>query len=54
MWRDPIVEEVRQAGEELAKRANYNLHIFLENLRKNEKKRKAKVVSRIKETTFRK
>ena len=52
MWRDPIVEEVRQAGEELAKRANYNLHTFLENLRKNEKKRKAKIVSRVKETTF--
>jgi len=54
MWRDPIVEEVRQAGEELAKRADYNLHTFLENLRKNEKKRKAKIVSRVKETTFRK
>jgi hypothetical protein len=54
MWRDPIVEEVRQAGVELAKRANYNLHTFLENLRKNEKKRKAKIVSRVKETTFRK
>jgi hypothetical protein len=54
MWRDPIVEEVRQAGEELAKRADYNLHTFLENLRKNEKKRKAKIVSRVRETTLRK
>jgi len=33
---------------------NYNLHTFLENLRKNEKKRKAKIVSRVKETTLRK
>jgi hypothetical protein len=54
MWRDPIVEEVRQAGEELARRAAYNLHTFLESLRKNEKKRKAKIVSRAKETTLRK
>jgi hypothetical protein len=48
MWKDPIVEEVRKAGEELARRANYDLHTFLENLRKNEKKQNAKVVSRAK------
>ena len=49
MWKDPIVEEVRKAGEELARRANYDLHTFFENLRKNEKKRKARVVSRVKD-----
>ena len=48
MWRDPIVEEIRKAGEELARRANYDLHTFFENLRKNEKKRNARVVSRVK------
>ena len=53
MWRDPIVQEVRKAGEELAKKANYDLHTFFQNLRNNEKKRKYKVVSRLrKQTTF--
>jgi len=53
MWRDPIVQEVRKAGEELAKQANYDLHTFFQNLRNNEKKRKHKVVSRLKkQTTF--
>jgi len=53
MWRDPIVQEVRKAGEELAKQANYDLHTFFQNLRNNEKKRKHKVVSRLKkQVTF--
>lgn len=51
MWKDPIVEEVRKAGEQLAKQAEYNLHVFFQNLRENEKKRKAKVVSKIKYKT---
>ncbi len=46
MWQDPIVQEVRKAGEELAKRANYDLHVFFQNLRNNEKKRDIEVVSR--------
>ena len=37
MWKDPIVQEVRKAGEKLAQKANYNVHIFFQNLRKNEK-----------------
>jgi hypothetical protein len=53
MWRDPIVQDVRKAGEELAKQADYDLHTFFQNLRNNEKKRKHKVVSRLKkQTTF--
>ena len=52
MCRDSIVEEVRRAGEELAERADYNLHTFFENLRNDEKKRKAKIVSRVKESPF--
>ena len=51
MWKDPIVEEVRKAGEELARQANYDLHTLCENLRKNEKKRKGKVVSLEKKAT---
>lgn len=49
MWQDPIVQDVRKAGEELAKQANYDLHTFFQNLRNNEKKRNYKVVSRLKE-----
>jgi hypothetical protein len=51
MWQDPIVEEVRKAGEELARRANYDLHTFFENLRKSQNKRNARVVSRVKNET---
>ena len=49
MWRDPIVQDVRNAGEELAKQADYDLHVFFQNLRNNEKKRNSKVVSRLEE-----
>ena len=45
-WIDPIVQEVREAREELARQANYDLHTFFQNLRKDEKKRKTKVVSK--------
>ncbi|OIP39503.1 hypothetical protein AUJ95_05530 [Candidatus Desantisbacteria bacterium CG2_30_40_21] len=45
MWQDPIVQDVRRAGEELAKQANYDLHIFFQNLRNNEKKESLKVVT---------
>ena len=46
MWIDPIVQEVRDAGEELAKQAKYDLHTFFENLRNNEKQQNHKVISR--------
>lgn len=49
MWKDPIVQEVRKAGEELAKKSNYSLKDLFQSLRKNEKKSKAKVQTRIKE-----
>jgi len=49
MWKDPVVEEVREAREELARRAGYNFKIYINNLRENEKKSKTKVVSRIKQ-----
>lgn len=46
MWQDPIVQDVRKAGEELARQANNDLHTFFQNLRNNEKERNPKVVSR--------
>jgi len=48
MWKDPIVEEVRKAGEELFRQANYDLHTLFENIWKSQKERNIKVVSRVK------
>lgn len=48
MLKDPIVSEIRKAGEQLAREANYDLHTFFENMRDSEKKRKDNVVSKIK------
>ena len=47
MWLDPIVQDVRKAGEEIAKQANYDLHIFFQNLRANEKKKGYRIVTRM-------
>src|SRR4030067_3197960 len=33
MWKDPIVQEVRKAGEELAEQANYSLRDLFQRLR---------------------
>lgn len=49
MWKDPIVQEVRKAGEELAKKSNYSLQDMFQSLRNNEKKSNAKVQTRGKE-----
>jgi hypothetical protein len=38
IWNDPIVEEVRKAGEEMAREAGYNLHKLCERLRKSERR----------------
>jgi len=54
MWQDPIVKEVRNAGEELAKKNHYNLQDLLQNLRDNEKKSKVRIASRSKEKKLRK
>ena len=54
MWQDPIVKEVRKAGEELAKKTHYNLQDMLKNLRGNENKAKVKVVSQLKEKKLKK
>lgn len=46
--KDPIVEEVRKAGAEFAKKSNYNLHTMLQSLRDSEKKGKATVRTMLK------
>jgi hypothetical protein len=48
MWQDPIVQDIRKAGEELTKKANYNLHTFFQKLRNNEKQKNYTVISRLK------
>jgi len=48
MRKDFIAEEVRKAGEELFRQANYDLHTLFENIRKSQKERNIKVVSRVK------
>ncbi len=35
MINDPIIEEVRKAGKEIARESGYDLHVLCENLRKN-------------------
>jgi len=47
MWKDPIVQEARKAGEELARQADYNLHTFFQKLRKNEKEGLSEVPEKI-------
>jgi len=47
MWKDPIVQEARKAGEELARQADYNLHTFFQKLRKNEKEGLYEVSKRV-------
>ena len=47
MWKDPIVQEARKAGEELARQADYNLHTFFQKLRKNEKEGLSEIPEKI-------
>ena len=47
MWKDPIVQEARKAGEELARQAGYNLHTFFQKLRESEKKGPCEVPKRV-------
>ena len=46
MKRDPIIEEVRKAGENLAREAGYDVHAFFNMLRERENFHAARVVSR--------
>lgn len=38
MIKDPIIDEVRKAGEEIAREANYDLHVLCERLKKAERR----------------
>ena len=45
MWRDSIVEEVRQAREAYAKRFNYDIQAIYRDLKEQETKSGRKTVS---------
>ena len=45
MWKDPIVEEIHRIREELAKKSNYDLHVYFERLRKKESEEDPKLLS---------
>ncbi len=45
MWKDPIVEEVREAGAKLAQKCGYDVHVFAAMLRHHQKETNWPVVS---------
>jgi hypothetical protein len=45
MWKDPIVEEIRNAGAKLAEECGYNLRAFAEVLRQRQKEAQWPTVS---------
>jgi hypothetical protein len=45
MWKDEIVEEVRKVRDEYAAKFNYDLDAIYEDIKKQEKKSRRKVVS---------
>ena len=44
MWRDPIVEEIRQLRQQYAARFNHDLKAICQDLRERQKKAGRKVV----------
>ncbi len=46
MWRDPVVEEIRDIREEHAKKFNYDLYEICEYFRRQQSLSDCKVVSR--------
>ncbi len=38
MWKDPIVDEVRKAGEKLSDESGGNIQVFFSNLRLKQEK----------------
>lgn len=45
MWTDEIVEETRKARDEYAAKFNYDLNAIYEDLKKQEKRSRRKLVS---------
>jgi hypothetical protein len=45
MWKDEIVEEVRKVRDEYAAKFNYDLDAIYEDIKKQEKQTRRKVIS---------
>jgi hypothetical protein len=45
MWKDPIVEEVRKIRDRHAKKFNYDIHAICEDIRKQERRSRRKLVT---------
>ena len=45
MWKDEIVEEVREVRDEYAAKFNYDLDAIYEDIKKQEEQTKRKIVS---------
>jgi len=45
MWNDPIVQEVREAADKLAREAGYDLHRFCERIREHERRSAKRLVT---------
>jgi len=45
-YNDPIVEEIRKAGDEMAREAGYDLHTLCERLREAERQHPERIVKR--------
>jgi hypothetical protein len=45
MWRDPIVDEIRQLRQQYAAQCNHDLKAICQDLRKRQKKGERKVVT---------
>ncbi|OHD56193.1 MAG: hypothetical protein A2096_04755 [Spirochaetes bacterium GWF1_41_5] len=47
MWNDPIVDEVRKAGDEFARENNYDFDKMFAVLKERQKKSKHRIVTKI-------
>ena len=45
MWKDPIIEELHQIREEIARQNNFDLDTLISSLQEREKQHKNRVVS---------
>jgi hypothetical protein len=51
LWKDPIVEETRAAGQQLAAQAGGDRHRFFEHLRRAEQRYGTRVLDRLEATS---
>ena len=47
MWKDPVVEETRAVGQQLASEAGNDVHVYFERLRRAQARYAVRVVERV-------